>query len=129
MSHVLTHLAGDEMWPSASPWVEFPPVSVWTGQNEVKVVAEIPGMDPKNIEISVLGNALTISGERRPEDLPEGVQYHRQERGYGKFVRAVELPHDVSKERVEAVYRNGRLTVTLPKADEAKPRQITVKAE
>lgn len=107
---------------------EFPPVNVWAGTDDVKVVADVPGLDPDALDISVLGNTLTISGERKPDESKEGTHYHRRERGYGKFIRTIELPVDIDSEKVAAECVHGRLTVTLPRAEAAKPKQIAVKA-
>jgi HSP20 family protein len=106
---------------------DFPAINVWTGKADVKVVAALPGMDPKDIEISVLGNTVSISGERRPEVLDTGSVYHRRERIQGKFIRTVELPVDVDRDRIEARYVDGVLSVTLPRVEEQKPKQIPVK--
>jgi HSP20 family protein len=106
---------------------QFPPVNVYTGKDDVQVIVEVPGVDPELIDISVLGDTLTLSGARKPEELKEGEVFHRQERPTGEFLRTIELPVRVNPDKVEARYASGILRVTLPRAEEDKPRQIRVK--
>ena len=90
-------------------------------------VAEVPGMKPNELSISAVRNRVSLAGKR---DIPrehERVSYHRKERAEGSFNRTVTLPMEVDSERVEARYADGILTLTLPKAEEAKPRQIAVR--
>ena len=106
----------------------FPAVNVWTNDQEgVIVSAELPGVSPEALDISVTADTLTISGSRSPEDLPEGAQYHRRERYCDEFSRAVQLPYTVDTNQVEASAENGVLTITLPRAEAEKPKQIEVK--
>ena len=88
--------------------------------------AELPGLKREDIEVSLQDGALVISGERKVEEKQEGVEIHRQERFYGKFQRALTLPELVAADKVKAQYKDGILTVTLPKTEEAKPKQIDV---
>jgi len=106
----------------------YPAVNVWRKDDSVVVTAEMPGVEPGDIDLSVEGDTLTIRGSRKPEELKEGEEYHRQERHSGAFVRAIELPFRVDPEKVDARYEKGILRVTLPRAEEDKPKQITVKA-
>ncbi len=105
----------------------FPAMNVWTSENGLIVTAEIPGVQIGDIEISVMNETLTVSGQRTPDEVGEGVRYHRRERGYGRFTRSLQLPYPVEAENVEATFRNGVLHITLPRAEEDKPRKITVK--
>ena len=106
----------------------FPAVNVWTNDQEgVIVSAELPGVSPEALDISVTADTLTISGSRSPEDLPEGAQYHRRERYCDEFSRTVQLPYTVDTNQVEASAENGVLTITLPRAEAEKPKQIEVK--
>lgn len=108
---------------------EYPPVNLWEDDERVFVEAELPGMKLDDLEIFVTsGNQLTISGERK-EPAGNGAAWHRRERGYGRFTRVIELPGAVDEDKVEAQFKLGVLTITLPKREEAKPRRITVKAE
>ena len=93
----------------------------------VEVRMDIPGMEAKDIDIQVNGNLLTISGERKEEREEKGKTYHRVERRVGSFSRTVTLPSPVKEAAVDAQYRNGTLTVKLPKTEEAKSKKITVK--
>lgn len=104
----------------------FPPINVTQDRDRFYVRAELPGIKADELSLSTLGNQLVISGKR---DIPEQgrVSYHRKERAQGSFSRTVVLPSDIDAAEVEARYADGILTVTLPKAEEAKPRQIKVK--
>ncbi len=107
----------------------YPALNMWQDDNNLIVEAELPGMELEDIEIFVDdGNQLTIKGERKAPVRETGA-WHRRERGFGNFVRTVELPSMVNAEKVEAVLKNGVLTMTLPKPEEVKPRKITVKAK
>jgi HSP20 family protein len=87
----------------------------------------VPGISAKDLSISALRNRVSISGKREIPQENERVSYHRKERAEGEFSRTVTLPGDVAADRVEARYSDGILALTLPKAEEAKPRQIAVK--
>jgi HSP20 family protein len=109
------------------------PLTGWAPALDVKedkdnfiIRAELPGLKREDIEVSLQDGALVISGERKEEKVEEGVEVHRQERYYGKFQRALTLPEPVSSNKVKADYKDGVLTVTLPKAEEAKPKKIDV---
>lgn len=116
---------GDGGWPRLA--VAYPPLAVWQDDNYVYAEAELPGMELSDLEIYVTGgNQLTIKGERKQPSLENGV-WHRQERGFGSFTRIVTLPVHVDTDRVEARLVHGVLTVTMPKAEEARPRKIAVK--
>jgi HSP20 family protein len=107
---------------------DFPAVNIWTSEEEATVTTEIPGVNAEDVDISVVGKTLTLRGTRKSEELEEGAKYHRRERGYGDFVRTIELPYRVSPEKVEAKFSKGILHITLPRAEEDKPKKITVKA-
>lgn len=106
----------------------FPLINMSEDKDNFYVRAELPGMKADEIEISVTGNTLSISGERKIAPQPEGVQYHRRERDAGTFSRIVSLPSQLNTAGVEARCADGILTVVLPKAEAAKPRQITVRS-
>lgn len=105
----------------------FPAVNVWEDGENFFVEAEVPGLKSENLEITVVGDELTLKGERASEERSEAT-YHRQERGIGSFSRAIKLPNEVNAERVEAALKDGVLLLTLPKAEAAKPRKIKVNA-
>jgi HSP20 family protein len=107
----------------------FPAVNLWTKDSEGAIVtAELPGVDPGTINIAVTGDTLTISGFCQPSEKPESEQYHRQERNYREFNRAVQLPFAVDTGGVEATMEKGVLRIVLPRAEAEKPKQITVKS-
>jgi len=105
----------------------YPLINLHEDRDNVYIEALAPGVDPASLSLNVLRNVLTISGEKRwvPGDIkPEA--FHRSERATGKFVRNIELPGEVDENKVKADYENGLLKVTLPKAEQAKPKQISV---
>jgi HSP20 family protein len=106
----------------------FPAVNVYANEEAQIVTAELPGMKPEDIEISVVGETLTISGERKPEAVDENVEYHRQERAFVKFSRSFELLFPVESDKVEASFDNGVLRIHLPRAEAHKPRKIAIQA-
>lgn len=108
---------------------DVPPVNAWVGESDVIVTAEMPGMDPAAVDVSVVGDTLTISGSREAEALKEGESYHRQERNHGRFTRSLQLPFHVETGKVEAKYDRGILRITLPRAEADKPKKVLVKGE
>jgi HSP20 family protein len=103
-----------------------PALEVHEDKDNFTVHVELPGLKREDIGVSLQDGALVISGERKEEKVSEGTEVHRQERFYGKFQRALTLPAPVAADKVKAAYKDGILTVTLPKAEEAKPKQIAV---
>lgn len=112
---------------SASASGVFPPLNVTQDEENVLVRAEIPGIDPDQLAISVLRNRLSIAGKRVIQLEQGKAAYHRRERPEGSFSRTLTLPVEIDAERVDARYADGILTLTLPKAEAAKPRQIAVR--
>lgn len=106
----------------------FPAVNVNEDVTNFYVQAELPGIKPQDVEISVEGNTLTLRGERK-SDAVENAGYHRRERGAGKFHKALTLPSEVNAEAVSAECKNGVLKLVLPKAEHAKPRKVSIKTE
>jgi HSP20 family protein len=106
----------------------FPSLNISEDAGNIYVQAEVPGLDAGDLNIAVEGDTLTISGERRvcPEAEEEKISYHRRELESGSFNRAVTMPCRIEVEKVQAKAANGLLLITLPKAAEAKPRQIEV---
>lgn len=105
----------------------FPLVNFSEDEGHVYVEALVPGVDPKDTELSVLRNTLTISGERKSLVEQPGQIVHRSELGFGTFSRTLELPADIDPERITAQCKDGVLQVTLAKAEHAKPKKIDVK--
>ena len=108
---------------------EFPPVNVWANGESAVVTAELPGIDPRNVDISVIGKSVTLRASRQAEDVKDGESYHRRERWYGNFSRAIDLPYTIDPEKVEARFSKGVLHLTLPRAEAEKPRKIAIKTE
>ncbi len=106
-----------------------PAVDVRETKDALDLQVELPGIDPKDVEVSVENGVLTIKGSRNFEKASEGQTYHRVERAYGSFERSFTLPTNLDVGRVQAVYRHGVLHLTLPKREEAKPRAIAIKVE
>lgn len=104
----------------------FPAVNLTEDPENYYIRAELPGVTAKDLNLEVNRNSLTIAGERRLEETGEKVRYHRRERESGKFSRAIEVPDEIDANRVAAKMVNGVLTITAPKTEKAKPRQITV---
>jgi HSP20 family protein len=117
----------DDAGPSAGVGV-FPPLNITQDDDNFYLRAEIPGIKPAELSISAVRNRISISGKREIPREHDRVSYHRKERPEGAFNRAVTLPTEVDTERVDARYTDGILTLTLPKAEQAKPRQIAVRA-
>ena len=114
---------------SASPAGAFSPaLDVEETEEAFTLHIELPGVDPEHVEVSLEENVLTIAGERRFYDEREAEGFRRIERHFGRFHRAVRLPDRVNAEGVTAGYRDGLLTITVPKAEEAKPRRIQITA-
>lgn len=108
---------------------EFPPLNVWISEDKAHVAAEMPGITPDEIEISVINDTLTLRGCREPDQLKEGESLHRRERGFGQFSRTIQLPFNVDADKVEAISKKGILHITLPRTESDKPRKIAVRAE
>ncbi len=116
---------GDELMAGA--WS--PAVDVVEHDDSFVIEAELPGMNKDDIKISVTNDVLTIRGEKKIEKEDKKKNYHRMERSYGSFSRTFALPGNVKADKVDAEFKNGILTVTVPKSEEAKPKQIDVKVK
>ncbi|MBI4566534.1 MAG: Hsp20/alpha crystallin family protein [Planctomycetes bacterium] len=114
----------DTSLASFSGWT--PTLDVIDGEKEVRIRAEIPGVEPNDVEVSISGNTLTISGEKKSEREEKGKDFHRSERHFGSFRRSVPLPDGVDAEKVSAEYANGVLTIRLAKSKAAAPKRIAV---
>jgi HSP20 family protein len=109
--------------PASRPWS--PAVDIFENENELVLKADLPEVDPKNVGIQIENGTLTLKGERKFEE-HKNKAVHRVERGYGAFVRAFTLPETVDPEKVKADYKNGVLTISLPKKEVAKPRTVNI---
>lgn len=103
-----------------------PAVDLYEDKDNVFVKAELPGMKKEDIEVSFHNGTLSVSGERKSEDKYQDAEVYRAERYFGRFQRTVTLPTAVAADKVKAQYKDGILTITLPKTEEAKPKQIDV---
>jgi HSP20 family protein len=118
-------------WPTSSRWraaPSYPAMNVWTNEGGSIVTAELPGMTPDDIDLSVEDDTLTLRGTRKADEVEEGNTYHRRERGTGVFARTVQLPFQVEGENVEATFEKGILSISLPRAEQDKPKKIAIKA-
>jgi len=105
----------------------YPAINIWTNDEGQFISAEMPGVKPEDIAIDVTGDALSISGIRKPDEVAKDASYHRHERNYGSFSRTVQLPFMVDTNKVEAKFTNGVLLITLPRAEADKPKKIEIK--
>lgn len=109
--------------------VSAPAIDMYQTDNEVVVKATIPGFTADQVQINLTGDVLTLKGEAKQEDERKDKSWHIHEHRFGAFERSVALPTAVKTDKAEAVFQNGILTVTLPKADEVKPKTINIKAK
>ena len=116
----------DNRWNSAAAQDWAPSIEVYDGENEFTVTAEIPGVDPKAVEVNVTDGILTLSGEKKLEAEEKREGYVCAERSYGSFSRSIALPETVDAAKATAEASNGVLTLHLPKAEAAKPKKIDV---
>lgn len=112
--------------PSGAAGTWWPPVDILESHDAYLIRAELPGMKKEEVHLEVNDGTLTVSGERKAESLSDGVEYHRTERVNGKFSRSFYLPQTVKQDGIKATYRDGILEIHVPKAEEAKPRQIAI---
>ena len=113
----------EEDW-AVGAWA--PAVDIYEKGSDLVLQAELPGVDPKDVDIRIENNVLMLKGERKFEDETKREDYHRVERAYGSFTRAFTLPSTVDTSKVKAEYKDGVLRITLPKREEAKPKQIQI---
>ena len=115
---------GEEDWALGGSWA--PAVDIYEKDGNIVLKAELPGVDPKDVDVRVENNLLTLRGERKFDNEVKRDNYHRVERAYGTFTRSFTLPNVVDTANIKAEYRDGVLHMTLPKREEAKPRQIQI---
>jgi HSP20 family protein len=110
-----------------SEWV--PNLDVSATKENIVVKAEVPGMDPKGIDISLENDMLTIKGEKKQEKEEKDENYHFIERSYGSFTRSVRLPREVQSDKIKANYKDGVLKISLPKSEDAKKKEVKIKVD
>lgn len=115
--------AGGRVGPAS-----YPVMNIWSNEEGAVITAELPGVDAENIDISVVGDTLTLSGSRQSDELEEGEKYHRRERRSGKFSRTFQLPFRIETDRIEANFEKGLLHVSVPRSEADKPKKISVKS-
>lgn len=118
---------GGEEFPAMEGFT--PSIDLMDSPEKLVVKAEVPGVDPNEIEISVQDNVLTLTGEKKSEKEEKGKTWYRRESMYGKFSRSIPLPAAILGDKIEAATDAGVLTITLPKSETAKPRKIAVKTK
>jgi HSP20 family protein len=123
----MNRLMESSLWPRTIRSHSFPAINLWTSEDAQVITAEIPGIDPDQIDIEVSADTLTISGERLSGPHEEGMHYHRQERRFGKFNRTIQLPFMVDPNQVKASLKNGILEIHLVRAETDKPKKIVAK--
>lgn len=104
----------------------FPPLNLYDDGESFVVRAEIPGIDPKNLEINATVNTLNVKGERKQIDVDNQTSMHRRERGYGTFSRSINLPREIDPDKVQASYKLGVLEIVLPKSEAERPRKVEI---
>ena len=114
----------EDDWALGGNWA--PAVDIFENDGNIVLKAELPGVDPKDVDIRVENNVLSLRGERKFENETKREDYHRVERAYGSFSRSFTLPNAVDTEKIKADYKDGVLNVTLPQKEEAKPKQISI---
>ena len=123
-----TFTGSEALRPSAGgAWM--PPMDVFETEDQIVAKVELPGIEPGDVEVSVEDSALTVSGTREFSSEVKEESYHRVERRYGAFTRAITLPQTADTEKVAAHFDKGVLTIEVPKVERAKPKKIEVKAE
>ncbi|MBI4835013.1 MAG: Hsp20/alpha crystallin family protein [Planctomycetes bacterium] len=115
------------MEPTNGGWL--PVMDVEELDNEIKVTTELPGVDSKNVQVTVSGDLITIKGEKKEETEQKKKNYYRSERCYGSFQRTVRAPADIDANKCSAEFKNGVMTVTCPKAEKSKTKQVEVKVK
>ncbi|HIH37249.1 MAG TPA: Hsp20/alpha crystallin family protein [Methanocellales archaeon] len=131
LRNAMDRLFEDSFVRPSSIWqdggVDLIPVDMYQTDNDVVVKASLPGFKPEEVDISISGDTLTIKGEHKEEKETKDENYFRRELRYGSFNRVLPLPVQIKSDKAEAQFENGVLTLTLPKAEEVKPKQIKIK--
>lgn len=106
----------------------YPPLNVWASQDGLVVEAEVPGVEPQDVEVSVEGDELSLRGKVNGTPLPDGEAYLRRERPAGEFLRTLQLPFRANSAAVKATCKNGILRISVPRSEEDKPRKIAIES-
>lgn len=116
-------------FPSIIDGAWIPPIDVQQTKKDVIVMMDIPAIDPKEISISIIEDRITIKGERKRDEEVKEVDYYRSERVYGSFQRIIQLPVEVVGDKAKASYKDGVLTITIPKSQKAVPKEVKVEIQ
>jgi HSP20 family protein len=116
--------AGDEDWALGGSWA--PAVDIYEHEGNIVLKAELPGVEANDVDLRIENNTLTLRGERKWDNEVKQESYHRVERAYGTFTRSFTLPSVVDQDKIKAEFKDGVLRLTLPKREEAKPKQINI---
>lgn len=133
MERLFDEMLGRGLWRSSEErrlrgsWV--PAIDVLDRENEVVITADLPGLNPEDVEVTVEKGLLSIRGERKLDELQEGESYHRVERLHGEFERSFKLADSIDSSKIEARFKNGEMVLTLPKREEAKPRTVKIEVK
>jgi HSP20 family protein len=114
------------LWHRLKPEIVVPSIDMYDKKNEIVVKAELPGMTKDHIDLTINDGSLILKGELKKEEEVKEENYYARERSYGSFTRTITLPAEVDKEQVKAKFKDGILEITLPKKEEAKPKEIKV---
>ncbi len=114
------------LWHGKFGRIFTPAVDISENDNEITVTAEIPGIEKNDLEVSVSGDTLTIKGEKKAEHEEKSENFHRLERSHGSFARSFSLPCEIQQDRVDRSFKNGVLTLKLPKTEECKSRSVKI---
>jgi HSP20 family protein len=129
MDRVLERFFGEPSGGERSVGLWTPRTNVTETQESLTITAELPGLEAKDVDVAISGDMLTIKGEKKQEKEEKDEHHHLMECSYGSFSRMVRLPAPVAADKIKASVKNGVLTVTLPKTEEAKPKAIPVTAQ
>jgi HSP20 family protein len=124
-------LTGREKGQRSEGWRRkpaYPLMNIWAAEEGLLIDVELPGVDPKDVDVSVVGDELTLQGKVNAVAAAEGETHHRRERPSGTFSRTLQLPFRANADGVKAVYTNGVLRLTVPRSEEEKPRKIAIEA-
>ncbi len=121
-------LDSEEVGPWRRPRATYPLMNVWASEEGIVIDAELPGVDPKDVDISVQGDEVTLRGKVNAQEPAEGETFHRRERAAGEFVRTLQLPFRADPGAAKANYKNGVLRLAIPRSEDEKPRKVAIEA-
>lgn len=129
MDKLFEDFFGQAGFPSVTEGAWVPPVDIHETKKDVVVIMDVPGIDPKDVAISILEDRLTVKGERKKEEEIKEADHYRSERVYGSFQRILQLPSEVVGDKAKASYKDGVLKVTIPKSQKSVPKEVKVEVQ